>query len=208
MSEQVVLVHGLWMRGFALTALGRRLRAEGFEVSIFDYTSVSGGPAPAIERLGRRLAETAAERLHVIGHSLGGLIALETLRQHVPEHFGRLVCLGSPLRGSRAAQRLALWPGGRALIGRSFELLRDGVAPWTGACEVGMVAGRLPIGIGLLADGLGKPNDGTVAVAETQLDGLAAHMIVPATHTGLVFSDEVARLAVRFLRHGDFAVAA
>jgi hypothetical protein len=49
-----------------------------------------------------------------------------------------------------------------------------------------------------------EEHDGTVAVAETQLDGLADHVVVPASHSGLLFSEEVARQAAAFLREGRF----
>ncbi|NMW24930.1 alpha/beta hydrolase, partial [Rhodanobacter denitrificans] len=50
-------------------------------------------------------------------------------------------------------------------------------------------------------------HDGTVAVEETRLAGLTAHCVVEANHTGLLFSQEVARLVAEFLRDGRFTGA-
>jgi alpha-beta hydrolase superfamily lysophospholipase len=202
MDARVILIHGLWMRAFSLGLLRKRLVADGFAVDTFDYASVAGGPEPAIAQLRERLRAAPTITTHLVGHSLGGLVALEALRNVADLPHGRVVCLGSPLRGSRAAQRLSAWPGGTWLVGRSLDLLRRGIADWDGSREVGVIAGRVPFGLGVLVDGLAHPHDGTVAVAETELPGIAAHTVVAATHTGLVFSDEVAQLTGHFLRHG------
>ena len=39
---------------------------------------------------------------------------------------------------------------------------------------------------------------------ETRLPGLADHRVLPASHTGMIFSSEVAALAAGFLRDGRF----
>jgi hypothetical protein len=41
-------------------------------------------------------------------------------------------------------------------------------------------------------------------VAETELPGLTDHCVVPATHTGLLFSAEAAGKAIAFLRGARF----
>lgn len=201
--EHVVLVHGLWMRALAMGALARRLRDAGYAVSTFDYASVGRGPQPARQRLADRI-ERLGGRVHLVGHSLGGLVALETLRE-VEAHDGHVVCLGSPLRGSAAARRIGAWPIGRALVGRSLDLLHEGVAGWHGRIPVGVIAGAAPYGLGMLLGQFGEPNDGTVAVSETRLDGIADHLVVPSTHTGLIYNDAVAKQAAHFLAHGAFA---
>jgi pimeloyl-ACP methyl ester carboxylesterase len=205
-TESVVLVHGLWMRGFALAALARRLQHAGFAVERFDYLSLAHGPEVAARKLRQRLRQLPGT-VHAIGHSLGGLVALEAVRDASGLPPGRVVCLGSPLCGSESARRLAHWSGLNVLLGRSTDLLCRGLAPWNGAREVGVIAGRVPVGLGVILNGLAEPHDGTVAVWETELPGVRAHTTVPATHTGLAFSDEVAQLAIRFLRTGAFAPA-
>jgi pimeloyl-ACP methyl ester carboxylesterase len=202
-GAHVILVHGLWMRALAMGALARRLRASGFVVSTYDYASVGLGPQPARQRLRERMARIGG-RVHLVGHSLGGLVALETMRD-VETHDGRVVCLGSPLRGSAAARRLGAWPIGRALVGRSLDLLHSGVVGWHGRVPVGVIAGAAPYGLGMLLGQFGEPNDGTVAVSETRLDGIADHLVVPSTHTGLIYDDTVARQSAHFLAHGAFA---
>ena len=200
----VLLLHGLWMGPLALRPLARRFRSVGIETDRFGYASVRGGPEPAIAALAERLALAPASAL--VAHSLGGLITLETLRRYPDLPVRRVVCLGSPLCGSRAATGLSRWRFGQGLIGRSAELLRTGLSPWQGAAEVGVIAGTRGLGAGRLLARLAVPHDGTVEVAETRLPGIRAHLELPVTHTGLLFSESVATAALRFLADGVLAV--
>ncbi|MGH8164072.1 MAG: esterase/lipase family protein [Rhodanobacteraceae bacterium] len=204
MIDRVLLLHGLWMRGLVMTALQRRLVQAGFEVESFDYWSVAEEPRPSVERLRERMRKLAPARVHLVGHSLGGVLALQAMRDEENLAGGRIVCLGSPLSGSAAAQGFLHWPGARAMLGRSVELLCKGLPPWNDAREVGVIAGRMPHGLGMLFGVLGDQHDGTVAVSETKLPGITDHCMVAASHAGLVFSVEAARQTIAFLREGRF----
>jgi len=206
MSDHVILLHGLWMRGFTLAALRGRLQRAGFAVDLFDYASVFRDPEISIERLTARV-QAAPGPVHFVGHSLGGLIALQTLQRTPQLTQGRVVCLGVPLRGSAAARGVARLPGGSLVIGKSLEILRNGMERWEGQQAVGAIAGRLPIGFGVAMRALASPHDGTVSVAETELPGLTDHIVVPATHTGLLFSQQAADQTITFLRGARFAHA-
>ncbi|HEY2395393.1 MAG TPA: alpha/beta fold hydrolase [Rudaea sp.] len=206
MSDHVILLHGLWMRAFTLVALRRRLEQAGFSVEHFDYESVFRGADVSVAHLLQRVREAKARagRIHLVGHSLGGLIALQALQREPGLASGRVVCLGSPLRGSAVARSIAGLPGGAIVIGKNLEMLRDGLPRWAGTQSAGSIAGRLPIGLGFAIGNLASPHDGTVAVEETQLTGIADHCVVPASHTGLLFSAEAAEQTIAFLRHARF----
>lgn len=199
--RRVILLHGLWMRPASLSLLARRLRGAGFEPELLGYPTVRGGPADAIPELVRR---AAAGPCHVVAHSLGGLVTLAALEREPGLPVRRVVCLGSPLCGSAAADGVARLPGMRRLLGRSRRLLHRGCRPWTGAAEVGVIAGSLPFGLGQFLGRFDGPSDGTVAVAETRLAGLADHLVVRTSHTGLVLSAGVAEQVVAFLEDGRF----
>jgi pimeloyl-ACP methyl ester carboxylesterase len=203
-AEKVILLHGVWMRGFSLLALRRRLEAAGYATELFEYASVVGGPEPGIARLVERMRAANAPRVHLVGHSLGGLVALQAVRRDANLPPGRIVCLGSPLKGSSTARGVAKLPGGGWLLGRSLDILRTGLERWNGERDVGVVAGSLPIGLGRVIGGFTGAHDGTVSVEETRLDGIADHREVPVTHTGMLFSPAVAQLTADFLRDGRF----
>ena len=210
MNEHVILLHGIWMRGITLMPLARRLRAAGYTVETIDYASVFRGIAPVVAKVRERMRERAGESaaVHLVGHSLGALVALEAVRGQDDLPNGSVVCIGPPLRGSGVARGLANLPGGRLLLGHSAEPLLEGLEAWTDARCVGVIAGCLPFGIGITIGPLTAPHDGTVSVSETQLGGIADHRTVAASHTGLLFSSEVADLTIVFLRDRRFGPAA
>jgi len=206
MSDHVVLLHGLWMRGFALAMLHRRLAEAGFQVDRFDYLSVAATQQRILDQLHARMRALGADGtpVHLVGHSLGGLLALRAcLDAELPP--GRIVCLGSPLKGSAAARSFSAWGrGGEVLLGHNRDLLEQGFVRWTGTRQVGVIAGCTPLGLGAVLGHLDGEHDGTVAVEETRLPGLTAHCVVEANHTGLLFSADVAQRASHFLRDGRF----
>ncbi len=202
MTRRVILLHGLWMPGVAMSRLGLRLIEAGFEPEYFSYASIAGGPDRAVPRLVERLR--AGGEAHVVAHSLGGLVALQACCDAPALPVARVVCLGSPLRGSGAAAGMLRWPLASVLLGRSAALLQRGLPCWRGPAELGVIAGRVPHGLGALFAGFGGAHDGTVAVEETRLEGLTDHVVIKASHSGLLFSAEAARQAVAFLRNGQF----
>ena len=203
MRETVVLLHGLLMRRPALLPMAWRLRRRGFAPRLFGYSTLLADPEIAIEALARQLRALAPGPVHLLAHSLGGLIALEALRRHPEVPVGRVFCLGSPIVGSAAA--LGLQSRGWPLVpGRSGALLSAGVATLPAGVPVGMIAGSRPLGLGQFFGRFEGPSDGTVAVAETRLPGLAAHAVIPASHSGLIASRVAAGLAASFFATGAF----
>ena len=96
---RVLLLHGIWMVGLTMRRFARGLAEAGFEPEIVGYPSIAGGPDAAGARLADALAHGPA---HVVGHSLGGLSALQAARAAPDLPVGRIVCLGSPVCGSGA----------------------------------------------------------------------------------------------------------
>src|SRR6266851_4483903 len=122
MSTVVVYVHGLWLTGIEGGLLRKRLARDlGAETRAFSYASVTSSITANAQALGRYLSELRADTLHLVGHSLGGLVILKLFESgegaaQLPP--GRIVLLGSPLNGSRAAQNLARLPFGKKILGR------------------------------------------------------------------------------------------
>lgn len=201
-APRVLLVHGLLNADSWLRPLAARLRAHGFDTELFGYSSLLDGPQCAVPRMVGRLRRERVDA--IVGHSLGGLIALEALREAPDAAVARVVCLGSPLRGSLTARNIAARPWTRPLLGRSAGLLQGGLERWDGAAAVGLVAGDVARGAGRLFARFEGGSDGTVGLEETRLPGLADHCVVHSSHTGLVFSREAAAQAAHFLRHGRF----
>lgn len=202
--DHVILLHGMWMRGFTLGRLASRLAEAGFSTEIIDYASVASGPDGVVDRLRKRMGAASADAVHLIGHSLGGLVALRAVDTDSALPPGRVLCLGSPLVGSAAARGLDGWGGMNWMLGRSRDILCSGVQPWTRPREVGVIAGTRALGLGNLFGHFDDAHDGTVSVTETQLPGIVDHYSLPVSHSGLVFSRGVAALSIGFLRDGRF----
>ncbi len=207
MTDRVILLHGLWLRGMAMNYLSRRLDAAGFVAQTFDYATVRDGIDVASERLRDLIGTFGPGKVHLVGHSLGGLVAAMIVQRHPDLIDGRIVCLGAPLRGSAAARSLKGIPGGSAMLGHSVELLENGLESWDCPQQLGVIAGRLPLGLGFLLGGVTAPHDGTVSVEETRLPGMTDHCVIAAAHTGLVYSDPAAKHTIEFLRDGRFGTA-
>jgi pimeloyl-ACP methyl ester carboxylesterase len=210
--EPVLVLHGLWQVPLTMQPLRRRLAAAGFDAACFGYRSILASAVdaiPALQARLRALAEARGGPVHVVGHSLGGVLALAALGDDPALPVGRVVCLGSPLAGSAAARGLRARPLTRWMAGRSGVLLERGVGGFAGLRPTGVLAGDRALGIGTLlaggaAGGFTGPNDGSVAVDETRPPGLADHRVLPLTHTGLMLAPSAAALAARFLRAGRF----
>lgn len=208
MTNAVLLLHGLWMRAPAMRPLAWRLRAAGFAPATFDYASRAAEPSEICTRLAERIADGGGAPVHLVGHSLGGLIALRTLALCPGLAVGRVVCLGSPLRGAQAAAGLSRHAIAPWFLGRSASLLCEGATLARSDVPVGVIAGTRGFGLGRLFARFEGIHDGTVAVSETRIDGLTDHAVVSASHSGLLFSPTVAALTAAFLRDGVFPAAA
>ena len=206
-DSTLVLIHGLWMHGTVMQLLASRLQGRtASRILTYSYPSVSAGIDENVALLGEYLEGLDTPRIDLLGHSLGGVIALRTVLESQPSAVGRIVCLGAPLVGSSAARALQSWPGGGAIMGHAIReaVLDAPLKQWPGIPEAGMIAGNLGIGAGLLLNALDGEHDGTVCVDETRLPGLTDHIVLPVSHTGLLLSVEVANQAAAFLRDGAF----
>ncbi len=201
-KPRVLLVHGIWNAKAWLTPFAMRLRREGLAPSLFGYASVLGEPERAQERLIAHLRRHPAELL--VGHSLGGLVIVEALRRAPELPVKRVVCLGSPLRGSAVAAAIGRRAPLSLALGRSRGILEAGCAPWDGPAALGMVAGDRAQGVGGWFVRMDDSSDGTVNLNETRLPGLTDHCTVPASHSGLVLSADAARQTATFLKRGRF----
>ncbi|MBP2416462.1 esterase/lipase family protein [Microlunatus capsulatus] len=184
----ILLVHGIGDNHTIFALLQRQLRRRGFRtVSTHDYGLLTRDVRAAARQLGEAVealcASTGHERLHVVGHSLGGLIA----RYHVQRQGGdarvdTLVTLGTPHGGTVLARALPGLPLLRQLAPGS-DVIAELAEPAPG-CRTRFLAVR------------------------TDLD----HLVVPGRNAALEHPDlDVRNLAVRGVGHlsltGDARVA-
>ena len=189
----------------------RRLEREyGMNVSLFSYPSVRGTLDENAAALAAYIEDQSVDSAHIVGHSLGGVLALR-MHANNPDFLpGRIVCLGSPLSGSRAAKFLSELEWAEDIIGRSVpdaiinQTANDWAADVFGKRDVGVIAGTVPLGFGQLVAEFDEDNDGTIGVSETRLEGLKDHLILPVSHKGMLVSSVVADQAAAFIKRGEF----
>lgn len=199
------MLHGLWLRAWVVEPLRRRLASTDMRAVSFGYPTVRR----ALDDNARDLAAFAdrqpGDRLHFVGHSLGGLVVLRMLAIARPARIGRTVLLGSPCLGSHVVETLTKFPGATTILGFAIvQWQRDPVRRVPDGLEIAAIAGDRPVGIGHVVVPIEPPHDGAVRVAETRLPGLSDHLSLPVTHTGMLFSREVARQTGVYLRSGRF----
>jgi triacylglycerol lipase len=143
-STPILLVHGIGDNHSIFTVLDRALRRRGFRnLSSFDYglltrdvRAAAVDLAAAIERFADR---TGYEQIHVIGHSLGGLIARYYIqRQGGDARIHTLVTLGTPHQGTVLARAGQLLPLVRQLTPGS-DLIAELALPALG-CRTRFIA--------------------------------------------------------------------
>lgn len=207
-NTEVVLVHGLWYGSWSMASLARRLRRAGHALRYFTYRSTTADLAGNADSLAQFVRGSNATRVHYVGHSLGGLVILQMLCNEPLLPPGRVVLLGTPLRGSAVVRNLARFPPAQALLGQAADSLSRGFSDirreGTEGREIGMIAGTRPFGLGRLLGQSADASDGTVALDETRAPFLHGHVSLAASHTGLLYSTEVARQVCSFLDSGRF----
>lgn len=201
---EIILVHGLWYGPWALRQLSGRLRRGGYAIRHFAYPTTAASLDDHAGNLYEFARITRANCLHFLGHSLGGLVILRMLSEAPKLPDGRVVLLGSPLAGSLVARRMRNLPGSDRLLGEVRSIIETGYCRMPEDRETGMIAGSRGVGLGLFTGGTGGPGDGTVSLDEASSPGLHDRLVLPVTHSGLLFSGKVARYAANFLNTGSF----
>lgn len=212
-SGGVVIVHGLFLFGFVFLPLAWRLAREGYDVYVCDYPTRRFGIREHGAHFARLLDEIAGLRgaaagaLHIVTHSLGGIVARVALaslegtapggsfKSLTPAMIGRTVMLAPPNKGSHVARDISRafpWSGRFA---KPLPELSSAPGseihsiPVPKSFQIGIVAGTFDI---------------EVALPLTELEGVSARSVLCSDHTFMPFYPHVYRELLHFLRHGSF----
>lgn len=187
-ARPVLLVHGyMCNRGFWWW-MRRQLRARGFAVATVDLEGPFGDLDRLADVLDARidalLAETGADRVLLVTHSMGGLVARAVLRRGRAARVARLVTLGGPHHGTVTA---------RLGLGRNARAMEPG-SPWLAALNRDEAAEVPTLTIWSCGDEIVAPQ------ATSRLAG-AREVVLPALgHMALGASATVRDLIVEDLR--------
>ena len=201
----ILLVHGLWNRGWMMASMAKRLRKRGHNVRVFSYSTRAQELEGHADELHRFVHEGASDELHLVGHSMGGLVILNMLSRYDDLPPGRVVLIGTPVKGSKVVKRLQKLPGHEFLFGKARDNLLQGFQYSPELHETGMIRGTRAFGLGQITGRHNEPNDGTVRVSETELEGLKDKIELEVSHTEMLVSSEVVDQLEHFLLSGEFS---
>ncbi|MGD9330076.1 MAG: alpha/beta hydrolase [Desulfobacterales bacterium] len=208
----VILLHGLGRTPMSMTSLAHALETRGYRVTNQAYPSTQ---AP-IEILTRDYLAPAVQRcqaagcrvLHMVSHSLGGILIRQYLQTQALPEGSRIVMLSPPNQGSQIADHLKSYrfydwltgPAGQQLGTESDSVPRQ-LAPVDAA--IGVITGSESWNpfFSYLIPG---PDDGKVAVDHARLAEMTDFVVVPAGHTFIMDDDEVIAQTLHFLQYGRF----
>jgi triacylglycerol lipase len=210
--EVVVLLHGVALHRWFMRPIARRLEAARYRTANLGYPSRSL-PLEALTAtwLPARLAGLAldsAPRVHFVAHSMGSLLVRHHLAHARPANLGRAVFIAPPNCGAELADAGRPQWLFRTVIGVNLRTLgMSDDAFWRTLPQ------RVDYPLGIIA-GMGhgnpfgrklpEPNDGTVTIDSTRLEGAADSIELPWSHTAMLFHQRTADQALHFLQHGRF----
>lgn len=205
-GEAVLLLHGLWTNRGVMAFIARHLAARGFRAKSIGYLSAMRDFEHNAAHIAHVIAAADASRVHIVGHSMGGVVALRALNDRPDPRVHRLVLLGSPIAGCEGGRQLAESRWGARFLGKTRSLwLAMPRLDVPAGVEAGAIAGTRRFGLGGLVLRLPFPNDGVVTVEETRHPRLADHLVLPVAHSLMLVSPTVARQVAAFLETGRFA---
>jgi hypothetical protein len=148
--------------------------------------------------------QLSASTTHFVGHSYGGLVIAQMMADLGESSSGRAVLLGSPLQGSETVRRALKLPGSQKLFGKAAHGLSHGVSGWGKDKTIAMISGTKALGLGRLFALGGSQGDGSIELAETESPELQRSLVLPVTHSGMIYSAKVAKQVICFLNDGEF----
>ena len=198
-NDIVVLVHGLAGSRLDMWPLGRRLKRRGYAVRNWTYRTIGQRIETHAERLAEDLLATAGDmpagKIHLVTHSMGGIIARKMFANHEIDKLGRVLMLAPPHRGSHAARKMAPYFG---WLTPSLKQLSDAEDSFVNQLPNSFQSADIEFGI------VEATKDRVIEQGAVLLDGYRDYARVKGHHGVLAWYPQTIQLAENFLVHGSF----
>jgi len=206
-GECVVLLHGLTRTGQSMKSLEFALEKASYKVVNARYPSTRKPIGQLTSYVDKAAQKCGADRLNFVTHSMGGILVRAWLRDNRPANLGQVVMLAPPNQGSEVVDAY----GKRGIFGVMGPAAKElGTGPGSLPRRLGPANYSLGIIAGdkasnpMFASALDGPNDGTVTVASTKLQGMKDHITLHVGHTFMMNDPLVIAQVLTFLRKKRF----
>ena len=213
-TDCVILLHGLGRTEDAMDPMAEALEAAGFRTVNLDYPSrdlpIEKLAMETLPRGIQQCADGRSGRVHVVTHSMGGILVRYFLKHATIPNLGRVVMLSPPNQGSEVIDALKdnvfyRWYNGPA--GLQLGTDPDGFVARLGPVTypVGIITGNThTLFDAWLADIIPGDDDGKVAVERAKVEGMADFLVLPYSHPFIMKKQAVIEQTIHFLHHGRF----
>lgn len=204
----VLLVPGFLCSDLPLRPLGRWLERIGYE-PYFSGIRINAGclnsiGSGVVERVEDIHAATG-RRVHVVGHSLGGLLARCSAAMR-PDLVGSVVALGSPFRQIRSHRLVVATARGIGAVARRLPGADPACLTPQCSCVIVQAAARYPMAVPFTA--IYTRGDGVVDWEVCRTGNDVYDVEVRGSHVGLIYNTEAYRAIANHLAHSAAAVRA
>ncbi|MBC2716431.1 MAG: alpha/beta hydrolase [Desulfobacteraceae bacterium] len=211
-KEYVILLHGMGRSELSMQPLEEFLTENGYSVINTGYPSTTKTVETLADKylsdMVEQCIQKGADKIHIVTHSLGGIITRQYLQNHSLPQGSRIVMISPPNKGSELADEfydlfIYEWINGPAgqVLGTGPESLPNKLKSVTG--EIGVIAGGSSLNP-LYSYLIPGEDDGKVSVESAKLDEMADFLVVPSSHSFIMRHPEVLKQVVFFLKNGAF----
>jgi triacylglycerol lipase len=213
-KDYVVLIHGMAQSKRSMSKIATYLESKNYTPVVIDYPSTKHSIEEIVQNFVIKQIENLdrGKKIHIVGYSLGGIIARYVVDNYKIESLGNIILIGSPNRGSEMAQFLENNILIHKIFGPALKDLRPSSDFWSkikgnvAENHVGVIAGDFsmnPLSSLLVFEG---SSDGTVSVESAKVDGMKDFLVLHHSHYFLMRNDEILPYIENFLQYGMFQV--
>lgn len=209
-NDIVVLLHGIARTKRSMKTLEKAFLKEGYQVINIGYPSRKKhiqDITPLVFDEINKFTQATNGKMHFVAYSMGCLVVRELLARHPIANIGNIVLLAPPNHGSEVADFLKdnflyqyfYGPAGYEL---TTHFARQNPFPSI-PYPFGVIAGNVcldPISYWVLPKG----NDGKVTIESTKLEGMRDHLVLPCSHTFIIYNKTAIEQTSYFLKNSQF----
>ena len=209
-AEHVILLHGLARSSQSMGKMEKALIAEGYKVSNIGYPSRKYPIEELAQRVRQQILQVSDDQdiLHIVAHSLGGILIRYIQKQEPLENLGKVIMLAPPNQGSEVVDKFGKWKLFRWINGPAGSQLgtdEDGFLKSLGNVdfELGLLTGDRSINLILSCMIPGK-DDGKVSVENAKVEGMDDFMVLHTAHPFIMKNMNAIQQTIHFLQSGQF----